>query len=132
PPRKLVELARRRPEIVVTGFVEDVREPVLRARIAVVPLRHGSGTRLMVLVAFALRRPLVATRLGAEGIDAVHGRHVWLADDPRQLADGVTKLFAEPEYAAELVHAARELVTTRYAWTALADSMADVLERASG
>ncbi len=130
PPRSLRELSALRPEIVVTGYVRDVREPVLAARAALVPLRYGSGTRLKVLEAFALERPLVATRLGAEGIEARDGQHLLLADTPDELARAVLRVFAEPELGARLAAAARALVERDYAWPALAERMADVLAAA--
>lgn len=128
PPPKVVALAGEGAGIVVTGFVEDVREPVLRARAAVVPLRYGSGTRLKVLEAFALGTPLVSTSLGAEGIEAEHERHLLLADQPEALAAAVLRLFDEPDLGPRLARAARELVEAHYAWPALADRMADVLQ----
>lgn len=130
PPRPLRELAALRPEIVVTGYVRDVREPVLAARAAVVPLRYGSGTRLKVLEAFALERPLVATRLGAEGIEARDGEHLLLADTPDELARAVLRVLGEPGLAARLAAAGRALVEREYAWPALAERMADVLAAA--
>jgi glycosyl transferase family 1 len=39
-----------------------------RAHVAIVPAFEGSGTRLRIIEAMMLGRPLVSTRLGAEGL----------------------------------------------------------------
>ncbi|MDI3339046.1 MAG: glycosyltransferase, partial [Sphaerobacter sp.] len=57
------------PGVQVTGTVPTVRPWVERAGTVVVPLRAGGGTRLKILEAFAMGRPVVSTRLGAAGID---------------------------------------------------------------
>src|SRR5207253_2743843 len=72
-PEELQRLAG--PNVVFTDTVPDTRPYVSRAAAFVVPLRMGSGTRLKVLEGLAMRRPLISTSLGCEGIDAVDGQH---------------------------------------------------------
>lgn len=84
------------PNVSVTGRVEDVR-PFLRYAIAAVaPMRIARGVQNKVLEAMAMEKPVIVSSKGLEGIDAVHGEHVLLADDTdgfcaalRQLNDGV-------------------------------------------
>ncbi|MEO7837333.1 MAG: glycosyltransferase family 4 protein, partial [Acidimicrobiales bacterium] len=71
----------RPPAVVVTGRVEDMATELSRADLLAVPLRYGGGTRIKILEAFAHRIPVVSTTLGAEGLGAVDGRHLLLADD---------------------------------------------------
>src|SRR5207244_2804424 len=53
--------------IVVTGPVENAVESLGPAKVCVVPLRSGSGTRFKILEAWAAGRAVVSTTLGAEG-----------------------------------------------------------------
>ena len=114
----------------VTGAVEDTRPYLRGALVVVVPLRAGSGTRLKVLEAFAMGRPVVSTTLGAEGIDAADGEHLRLADDPRGFADRVVELAGSPEERARLAAAGRRLAEKRYGWDAIGDRLADLYESA--
>ena len=114
----------------VTGAVEDTRPYLRGALVVVVPLRAGSGTRLKVLEAFAMGRPVVSTTLGAEGIDAADGEHLRLADDPRGFADRVVELAGSPEERARLAAAGRRLAEERYGWDAIGDRLADLYESA--
>jgi glycosyltransferase involved in cell wall biosynthesis len=62
----------------------------------------------------------VSTTLGAEGIDAVPGRDLLIADEPAAFAESVNRLLEEPALAARIGQAARQLAVDRYAWTAAA------------
>ncbi|HET7825412.1 MAG TPA: glycosyltransferase family 4 protein [Anaeromyxobacter sp.] len=113
-------LARRGPAVEVGGFVEDLRPSIASAAAIVVPLRLGGGTRLKILEAMAMARPVVSTALGAEGIEAAHGKELLVADGPDRFAGEVARLLDDPALGARLGHAARALVETRYSWRASA------------
>jgi len=89
----------------------------------VVPLRLGSGTRLKILEAWAMARPVVSTALGAEGLDCVPGRHLLIADDPSDFASSVLRILGEPGLADELGRAGRALVSERYSWRGAAGAL---------
>jgi len=109
------ELARR-PGVCVTGTVDDTRPYLQSAAVVVVPIRAGSGTRLKILEALATGRAVVTTTAGCEGIDAVDGRHLIVADDPAVFAEHVVRLLGAPEERARLGAAGRRLVEERYGW----------------
>jgi glycosyltransferase involved in cell wall biosynthesis len=118
PSRAVQELAGQRVE--VTGFVEDLRPHLASAAVLVVPLRVGGGTRLKITEGMAMGRPIVSTSLGAEGIEAVPGLHILIADEPATFAASVVRLLDDPALAARLGHAARQLAVERYSWSAAA------------
>jgi glycosyltransferase involved in cell wall biosynthesis len=126
PSAQLVALGRSREDVVVTGFVEDVRQWVHGARVYVVPIRYGSGTRLKVLEAFALGMPTVSTRIGAEGIETREGEDILLRDEPEEMASAIVRLLRDPELAARLARNARATVERSYDWPALGERLADV------
>ncbi len=104
------------PGVVVTGAVPDVRPYLANATVYVAPLRMGGGTRFKLLEAFALARPVVSTRLGAEGFAVADGRELLLADTADDLAGAVLRLLAEPALAAQMGAAARTFVRAHYDW----------------
>ena len=67
------------------------------ADMAVIPIRFGSGTRIKIIEAFAHRVPVVSTTIGAEGLDALDGVHLLLADEPEAFADACHRLATEPD-----------------------------------
>jgi len=115
PPASVRRLAAV-PGVEVVGTVADVRPWLARASVVVVPLRSGSGTRLKILEAFAAGRPVVSTRIGAEGLTVVHGQHLLLADDAGEFAAAVLRLLSDTWLQRQLALRARELVESDYTW----------------
>ena len=110
--RKLAEL----PGVTVTGSVADIRPYFAQARVAIVPLLVGSGTRLKILEAMAMRKALVSTSLGCEGLSVVSGKHLIVADQPEAFAQAVIELLNNPEKRQALGTAGRALVEAEYSW----------------
>lgn len=102
--------------VIVTGTVAEVVSYYRRALVSVVPIRAGGGTRLKILEAMALGRPVVATRVGSEGIEAKHEEHIMLADDAQTFADHILRLLADGDLRASLRKSARQLVVEKYDW----------------
>jgi polysaccharide biosynthesis protein PslH len=119
------------PGITVTGTVADVRPYLALARIAVAPLLSGGGTRLKVLEALDVGRPVVATPIGAEGLGDLVGRGVTVTSTAASMADAITELLADPARAQAIGEQGSAAVAQRYAWdVVLAPWMARV--RAAG
>jgi glycosyltransferase involved in cell wall biosynthesis len=77
--------------VVLHGEVPSVVPFYARAHVAIVPVLFGSGTRLKVIEAMALGRPVVATTVGAEGLPVYAGVHYFAADDAPSFAQAVLK-----------------------------------------
>jgi glycosyltransferase involved in cell wall biosynthesis len=104
----------RHPEVRLHGFVGDLAPLYAPADVAVVPVRAGGGTRIKLLEAFAHRVPVVATKLGAEGIDAADGEHLSLADDAEAFAGACLEVKQNPAQAAARASRAAALLAARY------------------
>jgi glycosyltransferase involved in cell wall biosynthesis len=111
-------------EVEFTGTVPDIREEIDKAAVCVVPLRIGSGTRLKILEAAAMGKPIVSTSIGAEGLDFKHGREIILADDAEQFARATTQLLLNAEFRERLGRAARERVQIQYSLDELRSALA--------
>jgi glycosyltransferase involved in cell wall biosynthesis len=121
PPPSLLALAG--PRVELTGAVSDLRPHLAAAAAVVVPLRLGGGTRLKIVEAMAMGKAIVSTTLGAEGIEAVPGRDILVADEPAAFAAAVGRVFAEPSLAARIGQSARRLAVERYAWSEAARAL---------
>ena len=101
----------------VLGAVQDAQEFMSGMAVMIAPLFAGGGMRIKVLEAMALGKPVVATKLGAGGIDA---EQLVIAEDARSFADAVVRLLRDPEEAWRLGDAAREEVARKYDGDAIA------------
>jgi len=120
-PVALQELAG--PRIELTGFVPDLRPHLASATAVVVPLRFGGGTRLKIVEAMAMGKAIVSTSLGAEGIEAVPGRDILIADEPSAFADSASRLLADRSLAERIGQSARQVSVERYSWSGAARAL---------
>jgi polysaccharide biosynthesis protein PslH len=112
----------------LTGTVDDVRPPLARARLFVVPLRVGSGTRLKILEAWAMGKPVLSTGLGAEGLPARDGDNIALADTAEGFAARAVALLEDPAGARRLAAAGRQTVEETFSWKRIGDGLLDAYE----
>jgi glycosyltransferase involved in cell wall biosynthesis len=119
PTQRMLEAAQRDSRIIVTGKVVDVRPYLAAASVMAVPLRHGSGTRLKILEAFAAGCPVVSTAKGAEGLKVKDGEHLLITDEIEAIVEGVCQLWSDPARGQKLANSAYELVKAEYSWEAV-------------
>ncbi len=113
--------------VVVTGAVPDVRPYLRHAHAVVAPMRIARGIQNKVLEGLSMARPLVVTNKGLEGIDAVPGKHLLVADDPDDFAAKLGDIFTND--AASMGAAGREFVCTANSWEASLSRFSKFLHR---
>lgn len=84
-----------RPGVEVLGFVEDLAPLFQVSRAFVAPLRFGAGMKGKVGQSMAHGLPVVATTIGAEGMNLRHGEHVLVADGEEEFAGEVLRLLGD-------------------------------------
>lgn len=104
------------PGIQVIPNAPDVRPHLARSAVFVAPLRIGSGTRLKILEALAAGRAVVATSVGAEGLDLWPEREFLLADNPVDFAGACVQLLDDRAMRERLARAGRQAAEIRYDW----------------
>lgn len=107
----------------VTGRVADVVPYYAQSTACVVPLRAGGGTRLKILEAMALGRPVVSTTIGCEGLGVTDGRDISIADSPGQFARKTVDLLTDRVLREQITTNARHLVADRYDWDDVAEHL---------
>jgi glycosyltransferase involved in cell wall biosynthesis len=91
-----------------------------------VPLRAGGGTRLKILEAMALGRPVVSTAIGCEGLDVIDGEHLFIADNHEQFVKKTVLLLTDEALRQRITSNARRLVETDYDWDVIANKLVQI------
>jgi polysaccharide biosynthesis protein PslH len=104
------------PNVQFTGPVEDAVAELARCRVAVVPLKNGSGTRLKIIEAWAAGVPVVSTTVGAEGLAITDGEDIRIADGAEAFIEAVTQLFTDSSQADRIARGGRALYESKYTW----------------
>jgi len=115
------------PGIVVTGFVPDIRKQKASAAVEVVPLRFGAGMRQKILEAWAMKKCVVSTRIGAEGLDYEDGTNILIADDGDTMAEKVVKALNSPDLASKIGENAYDVVSRSHAPASLSAAYYDAI-----
>lgn len=100
----------------VIGYVDSVRQYLNKANIYVAPLFVGSGIRIKILEAMAMKLPVVATKVSAEGIGATEKEGLFITDNPEEYANYIIDLCANFGDTRCLGNNAREFVINNYSW----------------
>jgi glycosyltransferase involved in cell wall biosynthesis len=120
------------PDVSVLGQVRDMAAVVAAADLVAVPLTEGSGTRIKILEAWQLERPVVSTGRGAEGLVAEPGRHLLLAESDADFAAAIVAVATQPTLADRLARAGKALVADRYGLPALLTGVTTAVQTAQG
>jgi sugar transferase (PEP-CTERM/EpsH1 system associated) len=131
PTAEVKELAREA-GVVVTGRVADVRPYIARADAVVAPMRIARGVQNKVLEGMAMARPVVTTPQGLEGIDAIPGRDLLVAEDGPGVAAAVNALLSGNMAGAparQIGANGRRCIVEYYSWGASLGILDDLLIR---
>lgn len=90
------------PGVFVHGEVADASKFRKNHGIMLVPLLAGSGMRIKIVDALAQGLPIIATPIGAEGIDIENGKNGILAQNAEAFATAMLTLVNSPEKCSEL------------------------------
>lgn len=114
PKDSLKQLAQRKPNVQITGYVDDLMGWLQGAMVAVCPLRLGSGMQFKAIEPLAGGVPVVATSRVARPLGASHERELLVADDAESFAEQVVRLIQQPEWRRALAERGRALVESQF------------------
>jgi polysaccharide biosynthesis protein PslH len=126
PPSNLA--GRDAPWLHIAGQVPDLSSVFATARVSVMPIRGGGGTRLKVLGALAAGIPVVSTPFGVVGLGLVPGTHVLLGDSADDLAAQAARIIGDDALARRLSEAGRREVEQRFDWPTVAAPLVAIHE----
>lgn len=113
-PDSLRTLARNIEGVQMLGWVPEVTPYLHRARINLVPLLHGAGTKVKLIQALMVGTPSVTTPVGAEGLSLEDERQALIAETPEQFARDMTRLATDDALWSRLALASRDHVLARH------------------
>jgi len=114
PSDKMKKWAQNNPDVIVTGFVPDIFEYYLKSTVFVAPMFVGGGVITKIIEAMFCGCPVVTTPVGNEGIEAIDGEHIFIAESADDFCRKIEFLFQNPLFGKTLGEKARQFVEERY------------------
>ncbi|MFE9451619.1 glycosyltransferase family 4 protein [Streptomyces sp. NPDC006739] len=111
----------------LVGWVPSVVPYLHRARVAVLPLRFGAGTKRKLIQALLAGTPAVSSTVGIEGLPVHDAAELLVADGPDDFAAATARLLREPELWRRLAEAGRRAVTREHDLDVAAESFATAI-----
>ena len=102
--------------IIVTGFVEDIKAEYLKSRVNIAPIRFGAGTPNKVLESLALGVPVVASNVAVGGLPDELRRYVFIANTKEEFTSKISYIFENPSEVNKLMNECSLLVQKVLAW----------------
>jgi len=113
-PDAIAQRAQEIPGVRMVGWVPSVVPYLHQARVSVVPLLHGAGTKRKAIQALAVGTPIVSTSIGVEGLVLRDGKHALVADERHRFAGAVSRLLGDRKLWTTLAASGRVAVARSF------------------
>lgn len=116
PPGNIQTLASD--DIIITGFVDDLKGFIKDSCLLVAPIRVAAGIQNKVLVGMGCAVPVVLTSLISHAIPELRdGDNCLIRDGEQALADACLRIMRDPELRRDMGRKGYDMVLHHYSWT---------------
>ena len=115
-------------KIVVTGWVEDIRDSYAQGKLFLAPLFIGTGLQNKLLEAMAMGLPAITTPLANNALKAVHGDSVIIANKADDFASAVIDLLDNTEKWNLISKNGQELVNSTFDWAKSVEKLETLMQ----
>ncbi len=116
-------LQLKMPQVEIIGEVPDAQAFIRSKSISIAPLLSGSGIRIKIIESMAAGKAVVATRIGAEGINYTNGENMLVADGAEDFALAIEKLHKNPAYSQKLGEQAQLFIREEHLTSKIIDRL---------
>ena len=102
--------------IIVTGFVDDIRAEYMKSTVNIAPIRFGAGTLNKIIESLVLGIPVVASSLSVAGMTEELKKFVNVAENEKEFADKVIEILKNPEKYSKMLIDSREEIISILDW----------------
>lgn len=127
PSKEVKALANER--IVVSGWVDDIRDAYASAKLFVAPLFIGTGLQNKLLEAMAMELPCITTSLVNNSLGAKENEELEIAETAKGFATKITSLLENSARRGDLGMKARAFVKSTYSWEESTKKLEAILEK---
>ncbi len=115
--------------VVVEGEVFDAAEFINSKAIMIVPLLSGSGMRVKIIEGMAMNKCIIATSMGAEGINYSNGKDILIANTADEFYRSILQCITNPNRWREIGNSARQTAERDHDINVIAERMVNVYQK---
>ena len=121
PDRKVKALHSNK--IVVSGWLDDIRDAYSSAKIFIAPMRIGTGLQNKLLEAMSMKIPSITTPLANDALQAKDGKEIMLGKTAEELAGNILRLLSDDLLYEEIAENGHKFVIANYDWAAATEKL---------
>ena len=110
--------------VVVTGWVEDMRLYYAQSRIFIAPMQLGTGLQNKLLEAMAMQIPCISSPLASRPLDVVSQQEIFICNNVQDYVNAIDMLLDNTELYKSIAKNGYEYVRKYYNW----NSTTNILE----
>lgn len=126
-PQSYYELNNK--SITTIGPVKSAKEFFLSKHIMVVPILSGSGMRIKIIEGMAIGKVIIATTIGAEGINCTNNKNILIADSPKAFSAAIIKCLNDKSFCEEISKNAKALIIEQYSNESISSKMMEFFKQ---
>ena len=131
PSKKLKMITEKDKDVLLTGYVDDVRQYAWKADVFVAPLRIARGIQNKILEAMAAGLPVVATPQAAQGISLNGDTFLFIEESGLKFAERTIEC-AEKRLSDNDIEKRESMLRQEYNWEANLVKFETLLEKGGG
>lgn len=130
--QKADKIARKKGITIINLSLNEskiVKKIYQEATIFIAPIFGPGGTRLKILAAMAAGIPVIATKVGVEGLSVQEGKHILLANNPDEFVNKINLLLNDKKLYQTIQKNAYQLIKDEYSWSKIAKKLEKVYQQ---
>lgn len=113
--------------VIVTGWIKDMRTFYSRSKVFIAPMQIGIGLQNKLLEAMAMKIPCVTSNLANNALNAASGKEILVGASPNEFAQHIITLLENKELANSIAEQGFNFVKTTYNWEQVAEQMERIM-----
>ena len=102
--------------IVVSGWLDDIRDAYAQSRVFIAPMRIGTGLQNKLLEAMSMGLPAITTPLANASLGAQAGKEILVGQNAEELAQQILTLLTDTAKAEQIAQAGFAFTNRVYDW----------------
>ena len=102
--------------IIVSGWLDDIREAYAQSRVFIAPMRIGTGLQNKLLEAMSMHLPAITSPLANASLGAKPDEEILIGGNAKELAQHIITLLTDNERAGQIAQAGYDFTNRVYDW----------------
>lgn len=116
-------------KIIISGWLDDMREAYSQSRIFIAPMRIGTGLQNKLLEAMSMRLSCITTSLANDSLGAENSKEILVGNNAQELANHIITLLTDKEKADTIAQNGYDFVRRIYDWESATNIMEEEMRK---